>query len=157
MANYPPSSDPFAGGGEPTGGPPLATWIQRVGATVIDALIGAGITLAGLVLSVILGAVSDTLGVLAFLLGYAGLVAFVIWNYMLRQGRTGQTIGKTQLNIRVARLDGVVPPGVGQCVGRYFLHFLDGIPCFLGYLWPLWDPKRQTFTDKILNTVVVTV
>ena len=26
---------------------------------------------------------------------------------------------------------------------------------YLGYLWPLWDDKRQTFADKILSTVVV--
>ncbi|MDQ1539752.1 MAG: hypothetical protein QOH29_478, partial [Actinomycetota bacterium] len=28
---------------------------------------------------------------------------------------------------------------------------------YLGYLWPLWDSKRQTFADKILKTVVVNV
>jgi uncharacterized RDD family membrane protein YckC len=31
---------------------------------------------------------------------------------------------------------------------------LDGF-CYVGYLWPLWDDKRQTFADKILGTVVV--
>jgi uncharacterized RDD family membrane protein YckC len=25
----------------------------------------------------------------------------------------------------------------------------------LGYLWPLWDDKRQTFADKICSTVVL--
>ena len=28
---------------------------------------------------------------------------------------------------------------------------------YIGYLWPLWDKKRQTFADKILSTVVVEV
>jgi hypothetical protein len=26
----------------------------------------------------------------------------------------------------------------------------------IGYLWPLWDPKRQTFTD-IVKAVVVRI
>ena len=34
-------------------------------------------------------------------------------------------------------------------------HVLDSLPCYLGYLWPLWDAKRQTFADKIMSTVVV--
>ena len=33
---------------------------------------------------------------------------------------------------------------------------LSALPCFLGYLWPLWDAKKQTFHDKIVNTYSVT-
>jgi uncharacterized RDD family membrane protein YckC len=40
-------------------------------------------------------------------------------------------------------------------IGRSFVHIIDGIPCYLGYLWPLWDAKKQTFADKIMGTVVV--
>jgi uncharacterized RDD family membrane protein YckC len=49
------------------------------------------------------------------------------------------------------------PVGVGLAIGRYFVHILDALPCYLGFLWPLWDSKRQTFADKILSTVVVKV
>jgi uncharacterized RDD family membrane protein YckC len=31
---------------------------------------------------------------------------------------------------------------------------LDGV-LYLGYLWPLWDPRKQTFADKIVGSVVV--
>ena len=27
--------------------------------------------------------------------------------------------------------------------------------CYFGWLFPLWDAKRQTFADKIIGTVVV--
>jgi uncharacterized RDD family membrane protein YckC len=47
------------------------------------------------------------------------------------------------------------PIGGGAGIGRAFVHILDGIPCYLGYLWPLWDAKKQTFADKIMSTVVV--
>ena len=45
------------------------------------------------------------------ILGYLGQFAFSIWN-LVRQGQTGQTIGKGVLKIRLVRLDGVNPPGV---------------------------------------------
>jgi uncharacterized RDD family membrane protein YckC len=126
-----------------------------VGAYLVDALIGAAIGAVGWLLYAILGTVSDALGVFFLVLGYIASIGFQIWNYV-RQGNTGQTIGKGVLNIRLVRLDGVEPPGVGLSIGRWFLHIVDALPCYLGFLWPLWDDKRQTFSDKILNTVVVT-
>ena len=38
---------------------------------------------------------------------------------------------------------------------RYLLNIVNAIPCYLGYLWPLWDSKRQTFADKIMSTYVI--
>lgn len=38
---------------------------------------------------------------------------------------------------------------------RGIVHVIDAIPCYVGYLWPLWDQRRQTFTDKVMKTVVV--
>jgi uncharacterized RDD family membrane protein YckC len=46
------------------------------------------------------------------------------------------------------------PIGPGMSFVRDLAHTLDGF-FYLGYLWPLWDDKRQTFADKILSTVVV--
>lgn len=33
---------------------------------------------------------------------------------------------------------------VGASIGRYFPHNLDAIPGWPGFLWRLWDAKRQT-------------
>jgi uncharacterized RDD family membrane protein YckC len=33
---------------------------------------------------------------------------------------------------------------------------VDGIICYIGWLFPLWDAKKQTLADKIMGTVVVT-
>ena len=38
---------------------------------------------------------------------------------------------------------------------RCLAHFVDSIACYVGWLWPLWDAKKQTFADKIMGTVVV--
>ena len=37
---------------------------------------------------------------------------------------------------------------------RDLVHILDGM-AYVGYLWPLWDEKKQTFADKIMRTIVV--
>jgi uncharacterized RDD family membrane protein YckC len=72
-------------------------------------------------------------------------------------GDSGQTIGKKAMSIRVVRMQDGRPIGWGSAVGRYFGRILSGIACFLGYLWMLWDPEKQTWHDKLTNTVVVPV
>ncbi|MDX2359147.1 RDD family protein, partial [Dietzia sp. PP-33] len=37
---------------------------------------------------------------------------------------------------------------------RDIVHIVDGL-AYIGYLWPLWDEKRQTFADKLMGTIVV--
>jgi uncharacterized RDD family membrane protein YckC len=154
MSNYPPSSDPWGsdGGAPRPAGPPLASWGHRLGALLVDVLIGIAI---GVAVRIVL----NVLGVTSFRaqssITNLASISYWIWNHV-RQGRTGQTIGKGVLGIRLARLDGITPPGVWLSIGRGILHFVvDFPPCLLGYLWPLWDEKRQTFADKIVNTVVV--
>ena len=81
-------------------------------------------------------------------------IAFEIWNRIVRQGRTGSSLGKQWLGITVISEITGTPIGPGRTFVRQLAHILDGF-CYIGYLWPLWDPKRQTFADKIMNTVVV--
>ena len=38
---------------------------------------------------------------------------------------------------------------------RIIAHFLDSLACYIGWLWPLWDDKRQTFADKVCGSIVV--
>ena len=72
-------------------------------------------------------------------------------------GDTGQTIGKKAMSIRVVRQQDGRPIGWGAAVGRYFARILSAIACFLGFLWMLWDPEKQTWHDKLTNTLVVPV
>ncbi|MDQ4059091.1 MAG: RDD family protein [Actinomycetota bacterium] len=75
-------------------------------------------------------------------------------------GESGATLGKRLLNIRVADLQDGSRVGVGRAFLRWtvaglFWTFLY-IPGILNLLWPLWDPQRQAWHDKIANSVVVT-
>lgn len=124
-------------------GPPLATWGQRLGSGVLDYVVPY---LPALV-------VSRAAPALSLLLNLAGL-AFIVWN-KVQEGNTGQGWGKRQMGLRLARLSDGQNVGGGVAVGRWLAHIVDGLPCGLGYFWPLWDDKRQTFADKLLGTVVV--
>ncbi len=152
---------PQPGYGAPTGygapgRPPLAEWGTRVAAFLIDLAIVFGIIIVAVILAAILGSVSSTLGVLVGIAGYLGAFGFFFWQLVV-QGQTGQTIGKKQMKIKLLREQDGQVVGAGLSIGRYFVHIVDSLPLYLGYLWPLWDAKKQTFADKILQTVVVRV
>jgi uncharacterized RDD family membrane protein YckC len=123
-----------------------ASWFKRVGAAFIDYF---GLAIIAVILflahAIILGLLVD-------------LAAFVWALYNAYQGgATGQSFGKKTLGLRLLNETTGQPIGGGLGIGRYFLHIIDGIPCYIGYLWPLWDSKKQTFADKILKSVVINV
>ena len=149
-----------------------ASWGKRAGATLIDFLyfglvptvllfIGLGIVLASTKTTV------DAYGyphvstgggaaIGALLYGLAALLSLVggIW-LIYKEGTTGQTPGKAKMGIRLVReADGQVL-GFGMAFVRRIAHALDGAVCYLGFLWPLWDDKKQTFADKVMSSVVV--
>jgi uncharacterized RDD family membrane protein YckC len=75
---------------------------------------------------------------------------------VLEGGLTGQTLGKRICGIRVVDANTGQPGiGVGRGIGRYFARILSAIPLLLGYLWMLWDARKQTWHDKLVTTVVV--
>lgn len=155
--------------------PPLAGWWSRVGATMLDGLIGGlvpmALFVAGLVM-IVMGShrtctynpdgysvceVSSKSGMGAgvALMAAGWLVGVIIGFWMMyRQGKTGQTPGKKAMNIAVLRERDGMPMGFGMTFVRSLCHFFDGF-LYLGYLWPLWDEKNQTFADKMVGTVVV--
>jgi uncharacterized RDD family membrane protein YckC len=141
---------PPAGYGAPAAN--YASWIQRVGAYLIDAIIAA---VPFLVLFLLGSAIGGGFGGFLLVIGYLVGIGIWIWNYVFRQGNTGQTIGKQQLGITLIRESDGQFVGPGMSFVRGLAHIVDGIPCDIGYLWPLWDNKRQTFADKICGTIVV--
>jgi RDD family len=47
------------------------------------------------------------------------------------------------------------PIGFWLSLVRQLVHWVDQMACYIGFLWPLWDHKRQTFADMITSTVCV--
>ncbi|MEU5161617.1 RDD family protein [Streptomyces sp. NPDC020875] len=145
--------DAYPGGGFPGGPggmPELAHWGLRVGAFLIDMLI---VLVPYIVLGTI-GAVAES-GIL-MLAGWVLMIGLML-GLKAQEGSTGQTPGKKAAGIKLLRERDGQTVGFGMAVVRYLAHILDGLPCYVGYLWPLWDDKKQTFADKVCSTVVVKV
>jgi uncharacterized RDD family membrane protein YckC len=113
-------------------------------------------SIALVIVAVILGAISSTLGVLVYLVGGLALFGYLIW-ILIQQGQTGQTPGKRLVGLKVVKKDTGQVMGAGLSIGRYFAHIVDSLICYIGWLFPLWDANKQTIADKICNTVVIRV
>jgi uncharacterized RDD family membrane protein YckC len=138
-----------------------AEWGTRFVAWIIDYGIVIGIYVAGFILALIGGAIADALGVIFLIVTYLGAVGFSIWNLLIKQGSTGQTIGKSKQGIKLVKDETGQPVGAGMAFVRYLVAgLLSGISCgiygLLDYLWPLWDEEKKRLTDKILKMSVVT-
>lgn len=84
-------------------------------------------------------------------------VAYLVWNFGYRQGYKGSSIGKSVMKFQVVDEKTWQPVGFATSMLRQVVHLLDAVICFVGFLFPLWDGKRQTLTDKLMATVCVPV
>lgn len=124
-----------------------ANWGQRVGAYLIDGI-------PNLVLAVI-GAAFISRSIVIYLLCLLISLGWTIYNRWIQMGNTGQSLGKRTLGIRLVKETTGEPIGAGMAFVRDICHIVDAIICYIGFLFPLWDAKRQTLADKIVGTVVV--
>jgi uncharacterized RDD family membrane protein YckC len=139
---------PIPGGSQwaPSGpsGPRAGFW-RRFAAAFLDGVI-LGVPI--FVLAVIVD--SDAIGALYVVAGIAYFTYF-------EGSESGQTVGKRALGIRVIDFRTGGPIGYGRAAIRWIGRILSSIPCYLGYLWLLWDKEKQTWHDKLANDVVVPV
>jgi uncharacterized RDD family membrane protein YckC len=151
------------------------SWIRRVGAAIIDYIpiavigaVGGGIAIAAAGNSCVRSTVDNgvfvsctstitTLALLAWLITGVLELAYVIWNYGYRQGTTGSSIGKSVLKFKVVGEATGQPIGFGMSIVRQIAHLVDAIIFYIGFLFPLWDARRQTLADKIMSTVCLPI
>ncbi len=140
----------FPAGGYGNSQLPYTPWLTRVGAYLVDAL-PAWVVLAIGGALVGHGGLGAGLGIIFYLaaLGWTG------YNRWYRAGTTGQSLGKSVTNARLINEQTGATIGAGMAFLRDLAHVVDAIICYVGFLFPLWDSKRQTLADKIVGTVVV--
>ena len=147
----PPGTPPYQGppyqGGPQYGGVPASQysdWIHRVGGLLVD-WIPYGIVVA-------IGRLTGSTAVyyLFLLIG----IGYWFYNRWILGGQ-GQSLGKRVVGMRLVSEETGQPIGTLNAFLRDLCHFVDFIICFVGYLFPLWDAKRQTLADKIMRTVVI--
>jgi len=160
---------------------PLATWISRAMARLLDGFIEALIA-TPFVLWLVWPSVqrfvesiptdgaqptqesmtalqTDLLSVSTTITVISVVVSLL---YQLPQNKAwGRTLGKRALGIRIRPLAADLPLSWGQVIARWgvfeaFSIVLGGLPLLLDCLWPLWDkPWRQALHDKAARTIVV--
>ena len=81
-------------------------------------------------------------------------LVFSVAYYVVAWSRTGQTVGKTVLGIKIVGADGK-PLSGGKALLRYFGYLVSSIVFALGFIWVLFDRKRQGWHETIAGTYVV--
>jgi uncharacterized RDD family membrane protein YckC len=123
----------------------LASWGIRVGAFLIDAI-------PGFVLAII----GDAAGIFGAVYWVCSLISlgWTAYNRWYLGGTTGQSWGKKLTHLHLLSERTGQPIGAVMAFVRDLCHIVDSAICLVGYLFPLWDAKRQTLADKIVGTVV---
>jgi len=152
---------------------PLAGFVRRFFALCVDCLI---LTAAGDVITLPLTKKYDldmaelTDGLMAgevellqqaaiFLLVYS-LVVTLLWTFyfVYFTGSAGQTPGKKLLGIKVIRLNENNPEMDYRTAWTRFMGLtISASALMLGFVWALFDRQRQTWHDKMANTVVIKI
>ncbi len=85
-------------------------------------------------------------------------VLFVLWLYVRAIGRTGQSWGAKMVGLRIVGAEDAEPIGFGRSLGRaLFANIISANVFYLGYLWMLWDRRKQTWQDKVVRSIVIRV
>ncbi len=98
---------------------------------------------------------ASAFGQMAVILAMLVIIVFAVWNFGYRQGTTGSSIGKSIMKFKVVSEKTSQPIGFGLSIVRQLAHVVDAAICYIGYLFPLWDAKRQTIADKMMTTVCI--
>lgn len=67
----------------------------------------------------------------------------------------GQTLGKKICGVRVVDAATGGPIGIGKALVRTLVKDILSPILLLGYLWAIWDSRKQTWHDKLAGTIVV--
>jgi uncharacterized RDD family membrane protein YckC len=75
--------------------------------------------------------------------------------YVYFWGTSGSTLGMRLFELRVVDANTVQPIGIARAVLRYIGFLVAALPCWIGLIWAIFDPRVQGWHDKIASTVVL--
>lgn len=138
-----------------TAAPRTAENGARFVAFLIDSALMVVAWIALIVLIAVFGSISDAAGGVVLLVGLLALLGFGLYNGLYLPGKTGQSIGKKQQNIKIINVDTGGPPGIGMVFARAILSGLISILFYLDHWWILVDADNRRPSDKTLSLHVV--
>jgi len=77
------------------------------------------------------------------------IAVLLFWRY--RQA----TPGKMMLSMKIVDAHTLGPPSTSQNLVRYFSYLVSMLGLCLGFLWIAFDPRKQSWHDKLARTVVI--
>ena len=82
-------------------------------------------------------------------------VSFTSTDELHERNFAPHTIGNKILGIRV--LDGHSGRSLpyARAFARALMSNLSALPCFLGFFWMLWEPRKRTWHDMVATSLVV--
>ena len=92
-------------------------------------------------------------GVLDFIL--TRLLPFSLVIYFWHH--TGATPGKLLLECKIVDATSLQTISWKQALIRLPAYLVSMLPAYLGFLWMIWDKRKQTLHDKLSNTVVLNI
>jgi Mce-associated membrane protein len=129
----------------------LASWHIRAAALAVDVVPGVAVVATTAAVWSAVPLRSAWWWICVFVL--ASAILLTLANRIVLPATIGWSLGRALMGIAVVRPNGT-SVGVGRMLLREFAHRLDSISVCVGWLWPLWDPRRRTFADLLLHTEV---
>ena len=134
----------------------------RFVAWVIDAFILSAIVTAFVLVfgAIAAAAASNDNGTIAGLTGLLAVVGIFVVSLLYLPwfwGHGGQTPGLKIMHLRVVREQDGGPLSMGTAFVRLVGYWISGAVFYLGFIWILYDARRQGWLDKIAGTVVIQV
>lgn len=80
---------------------------------------------------------------------FMGIIVLLFWFYR------SATPGKMILNMHIVDAKTEGKPTRKQCVIRYLGYIVAVLPLMLGFVWIMFDKKRQGWHDKLAGTMVI--
>ena len=90
----------------------------------------------------------------AFVLEYMALKIVYQTFFVLQYGAS---IGKIIMKIRVIEIKTIQNPNIIVAFNRAVFRVISEMLFYLGFLWGILDPSRQTWHDKTAKTLVINV
>jgi len=67
----------------------------------------------------------------------------------------GATLGKLAMKIKVIDIQTLDNPNFAVSLNRAIFRIISEMIFYLGFLWGMFDPQRQTWHDKTAKTLVI--
>ncbi len=97
--------------------------------------------------------IEDTISIINGLVIYIMILkmiyqTFFVWMY-------GATLGKIFMKIRVVSINDLENPTLVYSLNRSIVRIISESIFYIGFIWALMNPKRETWHDKAGRTLVV--